>query len=668
MTTEQIKNRISEISKNINNANQNYYSKGHSPMSDQEYDLLLKELEQLEKDFPQFKSDNSPTQIVGSDLKSSFKKVTHLYPMLSISNTYNFDELKDFNRQVIENLEKDNVEYIVEMKIDGVSLAVVYQDRELIHAVTRGNGIQGDDVTINAKTIKDIPHKLPSNAPMGRIEIRGEVYMEINSFQNLNERMLNNGKEAYQNPRNTVAGTIKHKNISEVSRRNLRYFAYNMIVGNSGDKKPYKTHSENLDSLKEMDFNVNKYIRETSLDEIMDYCLRIENSRDDLAYEIDGMVIKVNDLEQQSILGNTAKSPRWVIAYKFKAQQALSQVQSIVYQVGRTGAITPVANLKPVRLAGTTVKRATLHNFDEIERLGLKLNDFVMVEKAGEIIPKVKSVVIDKRPDYVENIQTPTNCPACDSLLVQPEGEVILRCENLQCSAQVQRLLEHFVSREAMNIDSLGPAVLEQLISAKLIHNISDLYTLKKEDLLKLERMGEKSVNKILESIESSKNNSLEFLINALGIRMVGRTSAKSIAKSLKTMDAIENADLETLQRIPDVGFKMAESIQDYFSNLKNKTMLDQLREAGLNIKMINPEGQSDMFSSEVVVLTGTLPTLGRNEARIMLENAGAKVSGSVSAKTTILLAGENAGSKLTKAEKLGIRVMSEEEMLEILA
>lgn len=656
---EQI-SRLDELRRVLTEANLSYYQNGASQMSDLEFDTLLKELEGLEAQFPELRKTDSPTLRVGSDLSPEFAKVKHEVPMLSISNTYNEGELADFNRQVTDGLKKESTAYLADMKIDGVSLALIYQDGILKTAVTRGDGTQGDDVTENARTILDIPLELPEKEKFpGRLEVRGEIYMRIPDFEALNARLESEHKKMFQNPRNTVAGSVKMKNTREVSKRKLRFFAYHLL-----GEHQLETHEQHLEFLKASGFQVNKYFVSQDITDIYNYCHQVNENRSELDFEIDGMVIKVNSIQEQRELGATAKSPRWVIAYKFPAEKAETKILSVDYQVGRTGAVTPVANLEPVRLAGTTVKRATLHNFDEIERLNLHINDYVLIEKAGEIIPKVIQALPEKRGDEVFPIEVPEECPVCDSRLVQPEGEVALRCENLQCPEQVQRLLQHFVSRDAMDIENLGPALIEQLIDAGLLDSPVDLYKLKKEELLELERMAEKSAQNVIDAIEKSKANSLERLLNALGIRMVGRNAARSIAKYIKSLQAIMDADLETLQSTPDVGAKMAQSIQDYFADIRTRELMDEFMAAGVNTEYIQAEDESNIFEGQIVVLTGTLPTLGRSEARAMLEKAGAKVSSSVSKKSTLVLAGDNAGSKLEKAEKLGIEVIDEAEFL----
>ncbi|MBQ5610501.1 MAG: NAD-dependent DNA ligase LigA [Fibrobacteraceae bacterium] len=650
------KEYFEELKQKLQEASELYYKNATSPMTDEEFDMALKELEALEKLHPEWVTKDSPTKIVGSDLSNSFPKVKHLIPMLSISNAYNEEEITSF----IESAEKSThsgLEWICEMKIDGVSLSLTYENGFLTKAVTRGDGQFGDDITPNALTINDIPKTLP-NAPAGIFEVRGEVYMNRADFEKLNEKFANEGKKTFQNPRNTVAGSIKLKNPQDCASRPLKFIAYYIP-----ERSKNKFHSENLEYLKSLGFETNLYWKASNASEIMERSRLIGESRSTLAFDIDGMVIKLNDLDLQEELGSTAKSPRWVIAYKFKAERAYTKLLSVEYQVGRTGAITPVANLSPVRLAGTTVKRATLHNFDEIKRLDIHLNDTVGVEKGGEIIPKIVCVVKEDRTLDAEEISAPKNCPECNEPLIQPEGEVILRCGNLHCRAMRQCLFENFVSRDAMNIENLGPSLISALLDAKLITELSDIYKLSKENLLQLERMADKSVTNILNAIEKSKSQSLEHLLLALGIRYVGRTSAKNIAKHFRDLDNILKASKEDFLEVTDIGEIIADSVYRFFNSETSKQEIQKLQEAGLNTKYLGTEGS--LFKGQTIVITGTLPSLDRNEARLLIEENGGKVSGSVSKKTSWVLAGEAAGSKLTKANELGIPVHDEAWLLE---
>ena len=648
--------RYQELCQKLNEASKLYYENAFSPMSDEEFDMGMKELEVLEKLHPEWKTASSPVHKVGSDLTNDFPKVTHQVPMLSIANAYNAEEMDDFIRSATQNSDTQ-IEWVCERKIDGVSLSVIYENGVLKQAVTRGNGVQGDEVTLNALTINDIPKQL-KGAPQGILEVRGEVYMEREAFLALNERFYTEGKKTFQNPRNTVAGSLKLKDPKECAARPLRYIAY-FITQDIGTQ----THSQNLEQLKKYGFISNDYWLSNNSEGVMKIADQIYSGRESLAFDIDGMVVKVNSLRIQEELGSTAKSPRWVIAYKFKAERESTQVLSVEFQVGRTGAITPVANLKPVWLGGTTVKRATLHNFDEIGRLDLHIGDFVLVEKSGEIIPKIIQVEKEKRLPTIETIEKPTHCPVCASPLRQDEEEVVIRCENLHCPAMKQSLLEHFVSREAMNIDNLGPSLIAQLLASGKVKNIPDLYRLTKEDLLELERMADKSADNVITAIAKSKENSLEHFLHGLGIRFIGRTSARNIARHFKNLDDIIQASIEDLKTVPDVGERMAQSLYQFFHQERELAEVLELKALGLPTEFKG--SVKNLFQGQTIVITGTLPTLGRNEARQMIEEFGGKVSSSVSKKTSWVLFGADAGSKLTKAEELNIPLHDETWLLE---
>jgi DNA ligase (NAD+) len=648
--------RYQELCQRLNEASKLYYENAFSPMSDEEFDMGMKELEVLEKLHPEWKTASSPVHKVGSDLTNDFPKVNHQVPMLSIANAYNAEEMDDFIRSATQNSDTQ-IEWVCERKIDGVSLSVIYENGVLKQAVTRGNGVQGDEVTLNALTINDIPKQL-KGAPQGLLEVRGEVYMEREAFLALNERFYTEGKKTFQNPRNTVAGSLKLKDPKECAARPLRYIAY-FITQDIGTQ----THSQNLEQLKKYGFISNDYWLSNNSEGVMKIADQIYFGRESLAFDIDGMVVKVNSLRVQEELGSTAKSPRWVIAYKFKAERESTQVLSVEFQVGRTGAITPVANLKPVWLGGTTVKRATLHNFDEIGRLDLHIGDFVLVEKSGEIIPKIIQVEKEKRLPTIETIEKPTHCPVCASPLRQDEEEVVIRCENLHCPAMKQSLLEHFVSREAMNIDNLGPSLIAQLLASGKVKNIPDLYRLTKEDLLELERMADKSADNVITAIAKSKKNSLEHFLHGLGIRFIGRTSARNIARHFKNLDAIIQASIEDLKTVPDVGERMAQSLYQFFHQERELAEVLELKALGLPTEFKG--SVKNLFQGQTIVITGTLPTLGRNEARQMIEEFGGKVSSSVSKKTSWVLFGADAGSKLTKAEELNIPLHDETWLLE---
>ena len=670
--------RAAALRETLDAANDAYYRDHRPVMTDAEFDRLLRELEDLEAAHPALRTPDSPTQRVGSDLDrtdeadegsaeagkpGAFRKVAHVFPMLSIQNTYSEEEVRDFHRQVTEKIPEDALEYVCEPKIDGVAMSLVYEDRKLALGVTRGDGVQGDDVTRNILTIASIPRTLPPDWPAGRVEVRGEVYMTEADFLKYNEYSIRvHGKEL-QNPRNTASGSLKLKDAAEAATRPLSFFAYAILLENADGG----SHWDNLLKLEAARFPVNPLrAKVKGVDAVMATCAQWENLRDGLPYLIDGVVVKVDALRQQVQLGRTAKSPKWVIAYKYKAEAVETVLESVSFQVGRTGVVTPVANLKPVALGGTTVKRATLHNFDEIARLDLRVPDVVRVEKGGEIIPKITATVPEKRPADARPIDPPAACPVCGGELSKVEDEVAWRCDNLQCPAQVQRALLHFGSRGAMNIEHLGPALMDALLESGKVHDAADLYALKAEDLEGLERMAEKSAQRVLQSLEDSKARGLDRLLFGLGIRYVGKTTAKALARHFGTLGRLRTAPLEEFQGAPDVGDRIAQSLYDYFRDPRNLDLLERLETAGLKTDYDAPTGEQPL-TGQTWVITGTLPSWSRDEARELLENAGAKVSDSVSKKTTALLAGEAAGSKLEKAGKLGIPVRSEADVRELL-
>ena len=687
--------RYFELKKQLEEASRLYYKDGVSPMSDQDFDFGLKEMEALEAKYPELRGKDSLTQRVGSDLTNDFAKVAHAVPMLSIANVYSEEEMREFVNAAEDgiaalsdvtphsvagsvNMEKpipaqgqnDNLssfvsrlsskKWICERKIDGVSLSLVYENGRLKQAATRGDGVQGDDVTLNALTIADIPEyfdakKLKidsSEIPQGTFEVRGEVYMEREAFERLNEQFILENKKTFQNCRNTVSGSLKLKSVAECKTRPMRFFAYHIPQSNN------KTHEENLKQLKRLGFHTNDYWTADTVDEIMKISEDIGASRDSLPFDIDGMVVKLNDLAMQRELGSTSKSPRWAIAYKFKAERAYTPLLSVEFQVGRTGAVTPVANLAPVRLAGTTVKRATLHNFDEVARLDLHYGDTVGVEKGGEIIPKITDVKRELRPAGASPVIAPEKCPVCGEPLTHIDGEVILRCENMHCQAQVQCLFEHFVSRDAMNIENLGPALIASLLATGKIKRIPDLYRLTLEDLESQERMAKKSAKNVFDAIQASKQKSLENLLHGLGIRFVGRTSARNIAKHFRTLEKIRTATVEELQNVTDVGERIGKSVYEFFHTPLYTNEIDELVSLGLPTEFKGVV--KTLFQGQTAVITGTLPNMDRDEARKLIEENGGKVSGSVSKKTSWVLVGEAAGSKLTKANELGIPVHDE--------
>lgn len=659
-------NRVKELHKLLNQYSYEYYVLDQPSVPDAEYDKLLRELQAIESEHPDLVTPDSPTQRVGGQVLSSFTKVAHEIPMLSLGNAFNEEDLRDFDRKVRETVGED-YEYVCELKIDGLAISLRYEDGLFVQGATRGDGNIGEDITANLRTIRSIPLRL--NEPL-TIEVRGEAYMPRKSFEKLNQIKLENGEEPFANPRNAAAGSLRQLDPKIAASRNLDTFLYAI-----GEIKGMEiaTHSEGLDLLERLGLKVNKERKKCyNIEEVLHYIEQWTEKRPNLTYDIDGIVIKVNSYEQQRRLGTTVKSPRWAIAYKFPAEEVVTKLLDIEIKVGRTGVITPTAILEPVRVAGTTVQRATLHNEDLIREKDIRLGDYVVVKKAGDIIPEVVHVLAERRTGEEKEFFMPSHCPDCGSELVRLEDEVALRCINPNCPAQIREGLIHFVSRNAMNIEGLGEKVISQLFHHQLIHDVADIYRLQKSELLELERMGEKSVTKLLEAIEASKQNSLEKLLFGLGIRHVGAKAAKVLAQQFETMDRLSLATRDDLIEVADIGEKMADSIVNYFENEQVKTLIQELKELGLNMeykgpKPIRPEEGTTLLAGKTVVLTGKLEQLTRNEAKDKLESLGASVTGSVSKKTDIVVAGVDAGSKLAKAEQLGIDIWDEAKLLEIL-
>lgn len=651
--------KIEALRNRIRHYDSLYYGQGVSEIPDHEYDTLYRELVELENRHTDLITADSPTQRIGNDLTREFKKVTHSTPMMSIDNTYNEDELTEWIDRCRKAAPDAALSFIGELKIDGVAVALHYREGRLVQGITRGNGSIGDDVTVNIKTIRSIPLSIPDN---DSIEIRGEVYMSFASFSRLNNRLIENGEKPMQNPRNTTAGTLKLQDSKIVAERQLSFFAHFLRSDSLQD-----SHYSNL-------FHLNKNGIPTvphstplsTTEELLQFCTQWKTDRFSLPYPVDGIVIKVDAIPLQKKLGSTAKSPRWVIAYKYKPETAETIVETIDAQVGRTGVITPIARLQPVFLAGTTIKNATLHNYDEIKRLDLREKDAVTIEKSGEIIPKVLFVAKKKRPHDSAPFCPPTRCPSCDSALDKLEGEVALRCFNASCPAQIFALLQHFVSRNAMNIQHLGPALLEQLLLKRKIANVADIYHLSREDLADLERMGEKSAERVLTAINSSKTNSLDKLINGLGIRMIGAQAAKVLSQRVEDMSDFYALSIEELSSIETIGPTMAQSIRLYFDNETNREVVENLRRCGVNMKGREPAETASDLAGKTFVITGTLNAFTRNEAKEKLEAKGAKVSSSISSKTSYLIAGAQPGSKLKKALQLGVPVIEEEQLLSL--
>lgn len=674
MNKESAALRIAELSKEIEEHNHLYYVKDAPVISDLVFDRLLEELISLEKEFPELLSPHSPSQRVGGSITKEFASVKHKYAMLSLSNSYSKDDLLEFNRRVQEGLnenaglfQEDNIEYICELKFDGLSISLCYENGLLKQAITRGDGIQGDDVTTNAMTIRSIPLKLKGNYPAS-FEIRGEIFMPKKVFEKLNKEREEAGETLLANPRNTASGTMKMQDSKVVASRKLDCVLYNLL----GENIKGKTHSENIELAKSWGFKTSEHSKVCrGIEEVIRFVDHWDKKRNDLPYEIDGIVIKVNSLLKQQQLGFTAKSPRWAIAYKYQAEQACTKLNEITYQVGRTGAITPVANLEPVQLAGTVVKRASLHNADIIEKLDIRVGDYVYVEKGGEIIPKITGVNLNKRDPQSEKTIYIKHCPECGTELIRKEEEAQHFCPNEDlCPPQVKGKMEHFVARKAMNIDSLGAETIAQLYEAGLLKNIADIYDLKKSDLLPLERMAEKSAQNLIDGIEQSKNVPFERVLFAIGIRHVGETSAKKIARKVHSLSNLKKLNKEELLQIDEVGEIIAESLLKYFSNEKNLAMIDRLEKAGLQFKL-NEEAMAkagDKLKGLTFVISGVFAKHSRDELKEMIEMNGGKNSGSISGKTSFLLAGDNMGpEKLKKAQSLGVKIISEDDFIQML-
>ena len=663
MNADQARERVRELRTLLNKANDAYYQEATPLMSDREYDSLLEELRQLEEEH-QFFSPDSPTERIGGEPTREFPTVAHPVPMLSLSNTYSREELDDFDRRVQNLLGHSNYSYLAELKYDGMAIRLRYKDGRLDLGATRGDGTQGDDITANIRTIQDVPLTLSGSCP-DELEVRGEAYMELAAFAKMNSAREENGETVFANPRNATAGTLKLQNPSIVAKRPIRMFAYDLLLE---DDDRERTQQEKLELLEKFGFRVCEH--RSRCQGITDVHRVIETwgkLRKELPYETDGVVVKVNEERYRDNLGQTAKAPRWAIAYKFEAEQAVSRIHGITLQVGRLGTITPVAELEPVLLAGTTVKRATLHNEEEILRKDIRTGDRVIVEKAGDISPQVVNVVLQEDGQRGEPFKMPENCPACDSNLVKLPEEVAWRCTNNQCPPQVRNRLEHFASRDAMDIDGLGEAVVDQLVSQDLVSTFPDLYRLTAGNLVPLERMGEKSAGNLITSIHKSREKPFEKVLYALGIRFVGVTVARDLARAFLSIDALVDASEEDLSAIDSIGPRIAKSVRSFFEQPENMEMVRQLQEMGLSFRSEEPDTASDKLAGKTFVLTGTLPSLKRSEAQGHIENHGGKVTSSVSKKTDFVLAGEEAGSKLDKAKKLGISIISENDFFEMI-
>ena len=662
------KERIDWLRAELHRHNYNYYVMNAPEITDKEFDDLMRELQDLEKEHPEYTDENSPTMRVGSDLNKNFTQVAHKYPMLSLGNTYSESEVTDFYERVKKALNED-FEICCELKYDGTSISLTYEDGKLVRAVTRGDGEKGDDVTDNVKTIRTIPLVLHGDYPSS-FEIRGEILMPWESFEALNREREAREEPLFANPRNAASGTLKSQNSSVVAARKLDAYLYYLL----GEELPADGHYECLQKAAQWGFKISEHMKKAhTLQEVFDYINYWDTERKNLPVATDGIVLKVNSLRQQKNLGYTAKSPRWAIAYKFQAERALTRLNKVSYQVGRTGAITPVANLDPVQLSGTVVKRASLHNADIIEGLDLHIGDMVYVEKGGEIIPKITGVDIDARGMLIgEKVKFITRCPECGTPLVRFEGEAAHYCPNeTACPPQIKGKIEHFISRRAMNIDGLGPETVDMFYRQGLIKDAADLYRLTVNDIKDLNRMGQKSAENIIRGIAASRSVPFERVLFALGIRFVGETVAKKIARSFKEIGEVEQASLETLVNIDEIGEKIAQSIVNYFANPLNRNLVERLKEAGLQFSRSEEDlnGYTDKLAGQSIVISGVFEHHSRDEYKEMIERNGGKNVGSISAKTSFILAGSNMGpAKLEKAQKLGIRIMSENEFLTLLS
>lgn len=667
MDRKELEQKVAEYNRLLHEYGHAYYVLDQPTVPDHVYDKMLHELLAIEQEYPDLIYPDSPTQRVGGEILKGFNKVEHRYPMLSLGNAFSEADLKSFDERVRQSI-GDNFSYVCELKIDGLAISLMYDNGLFVRGATRGNGFVGEDITENLKTVHSIPLRLKEPVT---IEVRGECYMPKKSFTNLNKVRAEQGEELFANPRNAAAGSLRQLDPKIAAKRNLSTFIY--AIGGSGEDYGLASHSDALDYLDQLGFTTNHERKKCqTIEEVFAYIQEWTEKRPNLIYEIDGIVVKVDRYDQQQELGNTVKAPRWSIAYKFPAEEVMTKVLDIDLTVGRTGVVTPTAILEPVQVAGTTVQRATLHNENIIREKDIRIGDAVIIRKAGDIIPEVKQVLFDQRPEGLEPFTMPTHCPACGSELVRIDDEVALRCVNPSCFAQVAEGLSHFVSRNAMNIEGVGERVVSQLLREGLVKDVSDLYTLNKEELIALERMGEKSAQNLLDAIEASKKNSLERLLFGLGIRHVGAKAARLLAEEFESIDALMDATVEQLTAVFEIGDKMADSIVMYFEKKEVRELIERLRQLGVNVyytgKKINTEEIDSVFNGKTIVLTGKLSQLNRSEAQKKIEELGGKVTGSVSKKTDLVIAGEDAGSKLTKAEQLGIEVWNEERLIEELS
>ena len=659
-----ISDKINALRKELQQHNYQYYVLDQATISDFEFDMKLKELEKLEEEHPEFFDPNSPTQRVGGQITKNFQTITHKNRMYSLDNSYSKDDLLDWEKRIQKILGTDQISYTCELKYDGASINLSYEKGRFVKAVTRGDGFQGDDVSANIKTIRSIPMELHADFVQD-FEMRGEIILPLDGFQKMNQERIANGEDPYRNPRNTASGSLKLQDSAEVAKRPLDCLLYQVVT----NERKYTTHFKSLEAARTAGFKVpTTIVQAQTIDEVLDFIHLWDKKRHDLPYETDGVVVKVNGLQQQEELGYTSKSPRWAIAYKFKAEQVSTTLHEITYQVGRTGAITPVANLEPVSLAGTIVKRASLHNADQIEKLDIRINDTVYVEKGGEIIPKIIAVDFSQRPQDSKPTQYATHCPECGTALVRKEGDAKHYCPNTYgCPPQIAGRIQHYISRKAMDIDGLGGETVHLLRKEGLIGNYADLYDLKVEQVIPLERMAEKSAQNMIDEIQKSTAIPFEKVLYALGIRFVGETVAKKLARHFKSIDQLMRANFETLIAVDEIGDKIAESVLEFFNDLGNIQLVNRLKSYGVQLQISEEElsGQSDKLKGLVFVVSGVFQQMSRNELKKAIEDNGGKVSTSISKKTNYLIAGDQMGpSKKTKAENLGVAMISEEELI----
>ncbi|WP_140485953.1 NAD-dependent DNA ligase LigA [Flavobacterium sp. GSA192] len=662
-------NTIQKLREELNLHNYNYYVLDNATISDYEFDIKLKELQDLENAHPEYFDENSPTQRVGGIITKNFQTVAHTHRMYSLDNSYSKEDLQDWENRIQKVLGNVDLQYTCELKYDGASISITYENGKLVRAVTRGDGFQGDDVTNNIKTIRSIPLKLKGNDYPEKFDIRGEIILPFAGFEKMNQELIEIGETPYSNPRNTASGSLKLQDSTEVAKRPLECLLYFV----TGEKLPFVSQFEGLNSARNWGFKVpNEAKLANNLQEVFDFIDYWDTHRHDLPYETDGVVVKVNNLHYQEELGYTAKSPRWAMAYKFKAEQVSTKLNSISYQVGRTGAITPVANLEPVQLAGTVVKRASLHNADQIQKLDIRINDTVFVEKGGEIIPKIIAVDLTKRPENSTPTTYVSHCPECQTELVRNEGEANHYCPNFYgCPPQIIGRIQHYISRKAMDIEGLGGETVALLYNNKLVQNYADLYELKVEDILPLERMAQKSAENLVNGVENSKNIPFESVLYALGIRYVGETVAKKLAKHYKNIDALSKASLMDLVLIDEIGERIAQSVVDFFENEENKIIIERLKSFGVQFEIVEKINlnATDKLAGKTFVVSGVFAQFSRDELKKAIEDNGGKVGSSISSKTDFVVAGDNMGpAKLEKASKLNIPIISETDFMEMLA